>query len=161
VVAEEYLIAQNPPCEGVLCCAVRSASIRRHGVPGVGILSAVLTLLFPLGELHNVVVPPAGPGLVISWNSASLHDIRNAKLGAPVVARALAIVNTCTYDTRAAYDECAVGTQPGGALRRPASERTLANQQRTSHQLCRLLRTGGRAASLGFHSSDLLSRVVS
>jgi hypothetical protein len=85
-------------------------------------------LLFPLGELHNVVVPPAGPGLVINWNSASLQAIRNAKLGAPVVARALAIVNTCMYDARAAYDECAVGTQPGGALRRPASERTLANK---------------------------------
>jgi hypothetical protein len=108
----------------VLRCKIRFDP--PHGVPGVGIFSEVLTLLFPLGELHNVVVPPVGPGLVIIWNTASLHGIRNAKLRAPVVARPLAIVNTCMYDARAAYDECAVGTQPGGALRRPASERTLA-----------------------------------
>jgi hypothetical protein len=33
------------------------------------------------------------------------------------------------YDAWAAYDERAVGTQLGGALRRPASERTLANKE--------------------------------
>jgi len=47
----------------------------------------------------------------------------------PVVARALAIVHTCIYDAWAAYDERAVGTQLAGALRRPASERTLANKK--------------------------------
>jgi PAP2 superfamily len=64
------------------------------------------------------------------WNSAALHGIRDAKLGAPVVARALAIVHTCMYDAWAAYDDRAVGTQLNGALRRPASERTLANKER-------------------------------
>jgi|HubBroStandDraft_3_1064219.scaffolds.fasta_scaffold44055_1 hypothetical protein len=49
--------------------------------------------------------------------------------GAPVVARALAIVHTCMYDAWAACDERAVGTQLGGAPRRPASERTLANKE--------------------------------
>ena len=34
----------------------------------------------------------------IQWNSATLLGIRDAKLGAPVVARALAIVHTCMYD---------------------------------------------------------------
>ena len=34
------------------------------------------------------------------------------------------------YDAWAAYDDRAVGTQLGGALRRPASERTLANKER-------------------------------
>jgi hypothetical protein len=66
----------------------------------------------------------------VQWNSAALQGIRDAKLGAPVVARALAIVHTCMYDAWAAYDERAVGTQLGGALRRPASERTLANKER-------------------------------
>src|SRR5258708_9638645 len=65
---------------------------------------------------------------VIQWNNAALQGIRDAKLGAPVVARALAIVHTCMYDAWAAYDERAVGTQLQGALRRPASERTLANK---------------------------------
>ena len=46
-----------------------------------------------------------------SWNSAALQGIRYVKLGAPVVARALAIVHTCVYDAWAAYDERAVGTQ--------------------------------------------------
>lgn len=68
--------------------------------------------------------------LAEQWNSAALQGIRDAKLGAPVVARALAIVHTCMYDAWAAYDEHAIGTQLGGALRRPASERTMANKER-------------------------------
>jgi len=64
-----------------------------------------------------------------TWSSAALQGIRDAKLGAPVIARALAIVHTCMYDAWAAYDERAVGTQLGSALRRPSSERTLANKE--------------------------------
>jgi hypothetical protein len=63
------------------------------------------------------------------WNSAALQGIRDSKLGAPMVARALAVVHTCIYDAWAAYDEHAVGTQLGGALRRAASERTLENKE--------------------------------
>ncbi len=47
-----------------------------------------------------------------------------------MAARALAIVDTCFSDTWAAYDEHAVGTQLGGALRRALAERTLANKER-------------------------------
>jgi hypothetical protein len=65
----------------------------------------------------------------IQWDSAALQGVRDAKLGAPMVARALAIVHTCMYDAWAAYDERATGTQLGSALRRPASERTLANKE--------------------------------
>ncbi len=65
----------------------------------------------------------------LRWNSAALQGIRDAKLGAPMVGRALAVVHTCMYDAWAAYDENAVGTQLGGALRRPAFERTLANKE--------------------------------
>jgi hypothetical protein len=43
------------------------------------------------------------PNVLIRWNSATLQGIRDAKLGAPVVARALAIVHTCMYDAWAAY----------------------------------------------------------
>lgn len=68
--------------------------------------------------------------IVIQWDNATLQGIRDAKLGAPMVARALAIVHTCMYDAWAAYDELAFGTQLQGALRRPLSERTLANKER-------------------------------
>jgi hypothetical protein len=72
---------------------------------------------------------PQDSNSVLRWNSAALQGIRDARLGAPVVARALAIVHTCMYDAWAAYDEHALGTQFAGALRRPASERTLANKE--------------------------------
>ncbi len=69
------------------------------------------------------------PRPALQWGSAALQAVRDAKLGAPVIARALAVVHTCMYDAWAAYDERAVGTQLGGALRRPASERTLTNKE--------------------------------
>ncbi|HLK03906.1 MAG TPA: vanadium-dependent haloperoxidase [Candidatus Acidoferrum sp.] len=47
-----------------------------------------------------------------------------------MASRATAIVHTCMYDAWAAYDERAVETQLGGALRRPASERTQANKEK-------------------------------
>src|SRR5258708_10788916 len=65
---------------------------------------------------------------VIQWNNAALQGIRDAKLGPPAVARALAIVHTCMYDAWAAYDEHAVGPQLQGALHPPAKERTLRNK---------------------------------
>jgi hypothetical protein len=77
---------------------------------------------------HNLPSPPRA-GVTIQWNNATLQGIRDAKLGAPVVARALAVVHTCMYDAWAAYDERAVGTQLGGALRRPVSEQTTANKE--------------------------------
>jgi hypothetical protein len=74
--------------------------------------------------------PPPPPNVVIQRNKAALQGVRDAKTGAPMVARALAIVQTCMYDAWAAYDDRAVGTQLSGALRRPASERTEANKER-------------------------------
>ncbi len=71
----------------------------------------------------------AQPNGAIQWNSAALESIHDAKFGAPMVSRALAIVDTCMYDAWAAYDERAVGTQLAGALRRTASERTEANRE--------------------------------
>lgn len=67
---------------------------------------------------------------VTRWSSAAVQAVRDAKMGPPMAARALAIVHTCMHDAWAAYDEKAVGTQLRGALRRPASERTQANKER-------------------------------
>ena len=68
--------------------------------------------------------------VVVRWDEAALEAIRHAYFGAPIVARALAIVHTCMYDAWAAYDGNAVGTQLGGNLRRPPAERTLVNKER-------------------------------
>jgi len=45
-------------------------------------------------------------------------------------SRALAVVHTCVHEAWAAYEDKAVGTQLGGALRRPPEERTQANKER-------------------------------
>src|SRR5690348_14662121 len=67
--------------------------------------------------------------IVLQWNNAALAGVRDAKLGAPMIARALAIVHTCMYDAWAAYDSTAVGTELQGALRRPSSERNLETKR--------------------------------
>lgn len=61
---------------------------------------------------------------VIEWNQAALQGIRDTHLGAPMMARALAILHTCMYDAWAAYDGHALGTQLRDALRRPPAEWT-------------------------------------
>lgn len=72
---------------------------------------------------------PAPNNSILQWDNAALQGVRDFKLGAPMAARALAVVDTCMYDAWAAYDEHAVGTQLGGALRRPIVERTTANKE--------------------------------
>src|SRR5258706_11624298 len=70
--------------------------------------------------------------IVGAWNCAALDEVRASKSlrnGPPMVARALAIVNTCMYDAWAAYDRDAVGTTDvHGTRRRPQSDRTDANK---------------------------------
>src|SRR5262249_26970104 len=46
-----------------------------------------------------------------------------------VGSRMLAIIVTAIYDAWAAYDDTAIGTQLGGRLRRPRSERTDVNKE--------------------------------
>jgi hypothetical protein len=68
------------------------------------------------------------PNIVIQWNNAALQGVRDAKLGPPMVARALAIMHTCMYDAWAAYDKRALGTRLGSSLRQPRSQRRVFNQ---------------------------------
>ena len=68
------------------------------------------------------------PDVVVQWNDAALQGVRDSKLGPPMVARALFILHNCIYDAWAAYSRTAVGTVFGASLRRPKSERTLANK---------------------------------
>jgi PAP2 superfamily len=74
--------------------------------------------------------PTPEPNAANPWIEAALQGVRDSKLGAPMVSRALAVVHTCMFDAWAAYDEKAIGTQLRGALRRPSVERTLANKER-------------------------------
>ena len=71
---------------------------------------------------------PAGASVVSDWNATALAEVRAARLGPPIVARALAISHTCMYDAWTAYDARAIGAVVGGSLRRPAAERTEANK---------------------------------
>jgi hypothetical protein len=73
--------------------------------------------------------PSGGDTIVVRWNRVLLQGVRDSKIGPPMVARALAVAHTCMYDAWSAYDAKAVGTRLGATLRRPASERTLANKQ--------------------------------
>src|SRR3989442_1548082 len=68
--------------------------------------------------------------VVLQWNNAVVESIPQSGLGGTAMARAFAIVNPCIYDAWAAYDATALGTRLGASLRRPASQRSLANQEK-------------------------------
>jgi hypothetical protein len=71
-----------------------------------------------------------GNTVVVQWNDATLQAVRDLHPGPPMAARMITIANTCMYDAWSAYSQNAVGTQLGGSLRRPRSERTLANKNK-------------------------------
>lgn len=77
----------------------------------------------------RTAVPAATDNAVIRWSSALMDAVRAERPSPTVVARAIAVLHTATYDAWAAYDATAVGTELGGTLRRPAAERTLANKE--------------------------------
>ena len=83
-----------------------------------GLILAAVSLSMSLSST------PAGATIVSDWNSLALAEVRLARLGPPIVARALAIAHTCMYDAWAAYDPRAVGIVVGASLRRPDSEHT-------------------------------------
>lgn len=79
--------------------------------------------------VFSVIASLRADSVATDWNNATLQAIRVSKIGPPMVARALAIVQASMYDAWAPYDAVAVGTQLGGTLRRPGAERTLANKE--------------------------------
>jgi hypothetical protein len=59
-------------------------------------LLAIISLPFlPVGAYANSLPQR---NVVIQWNNAALLGVRDSKLEAPMVARALAIVHTCMFD---------------------------------------------------------------
>jgi hypothetical protein len=88
----------------------------------------------PSRRLHhggsNTACTPgvADDNVVVQWNNAALAAVRAAHLSPPAVARALFIVHNAIFDAWAPYTRRALGTQLGGALRRPVSEHTDSNR---------------------------------
>jgi hypothetical protein len=93
-------------------------------------LGPLIILFWLLAGSSVETLAQTNPNIVVQWDDAALQGVRDSKIGPPMVARALAMIHTCVYDAWAAYDVRAKGTQLGGTLRRPVSERTLANKQK-------------------------------
>ena len=71
---------------------------------------------------------PASASIVSDWNETALAEVRLARQGPPIAARALAIAHTCIYDAWSAYDARALGSVVGNSLNRPVPEHTDANK---------------------------------
>ena len=78
----------------------------------------------------SMPVAQAADTVIVQWNDQALQAIRDTHPGPPIVARMLAVTNTCMFDAWAAYDQKAVGTRLGGSLRVPPSQRTNANKRK-------------------------------
>lgn len=98
---------------------------RRTACLGIGLI-----VLSSCGGGGSPSPTPQSASVVRAWDSLLLDGIVDARLGPPMTARAIGMVHTCMFDAWAAYDAKAVGTRLGGTLRRPLSERTLANKER-------------------------------
>jgi hypothetical protein len=126
-------VAQSDPAEprreelGGIEAAERRLSrgqlLRAAGAGGLVLLLPSRVWARPLARAADA--RRAAENVILSWNNAFLQGVRDSKLGPPMVSRALAIAHTCIYEAWAAYDPVAIGTQLGGALRRPARERRL------------------------------------
>ncbi len=94
----------------------------------VAVAVAALATLLPAAPASPApsAAPPAQ--VVLKWNDLALKAVVDGTIGPPMVARALAMLNTCMYDAWAAYDPLAAGTMLGGSLRRPPTEFTAANK---------------------------------
>src|SRR5438270_6344173 len=106
----------------LICCSWGRDVAYRHQTRRLTLVLALLT--FTLPSLAQT------PNIVVQWNNAALQGVRDSKIGPPMVARALAVIHTCMFDAWAAYDKKAVGTQLGGSLRRPETERTSINKNK-------------------------------
>ncbi len=77
--------------------------------------------------------PNPNPSAAYRWVDIMLevagNDVERFGARPTIISRQMAIPMTAMFDAWAAYDDTAVGTRLGGALRRPPPERTLANQE--------------------------------
>ncbi|HET8798628.1 MAG TPA: vanadium-dependent haloperoxidase [Thermoanaerobaculia bacterium] len=101
-------------------------------------LTCVLWAFAASGGTEKVLVhakPEAGfkPTAAYQWLEISLEATAREvdRVGArpTIISRTLAIALTAMYDAWAAYDDRAIGTRLGDALRRPPEERTQRNRE--------------------------------
>jgi hypothetical protein len=82
--------------------------------------------------LHQASHP--NPSKAYHWmhvmQEASGRSVDRVGARPTIISREMHVVVTAMYDAWAAYDAKAVGTRLGGALRRPAAERTPANKEK-------------------------------
>jgi hypothetical protein len=104
----------------------RRRLLQAAGVSGLALLVPEAALGRTRMSLNRAA--DTAENIVLRWNNALLQGVRDSRLGPPMVSRALAIAHTSMYDAWAAYDRVAVGTRLGGALRRPANERSFENK---------------------------------
>lgn len=98
--------------------------------------TAIVLIASALWPIHGQdPAPPkkaANETAAYDWLDIALEATarEHERMGArPTIgSRVLGIVVTCMYDAWAAYDDKAVGTRLGGALRRPPAERTTGNK---------------------------------
>lgn len=77
-----------------------------------------LPLAFGLAQSAQAVTGvDSAENIVLQWNDATLQAVRDTRMAPPIVARALAVVNTCAFDAWAAYDSKAIGTRHGRKLK--------------------------------------------
>lgn len=91
------------------------------------LLAGAIAVALSQAALASAIDPTEN--VVLQWNDAALEAIRITHPGPPIVARALAVVNTCTFDAWAAYDDKARGTRYGNKLKAPKAERTVLNKE--------------------------------
>jgi hypothetical protein len=103
---------------------------------GLVAVVTALALLLPAGVRPARASADLNP--VVRWDRLLLNTIRATSTSPTVAARALAVLHTCMYDAWAAYDPVAEGTRLGGALRRPAGERTLDARREAISRAARL-----------------------
>jgi len=107
-----------------LVALVAAALLAANLAPALAAVGDDVPSPYPLDSLP----PSARDNAILQWNEEALECIRLVKPPPTVVARALAIVHTATYDAWAAYDANALGTRYGDDLRQPPWEWTTANK---------------------------------
>ena len=108
---------------------MKNSHVTRVLLAGAVLAAAMLSTTAKADADDVLARASTGDTINVEWNAVMLQAIRDTKPGPPMTARAIAIVHTCIYDTWAAYDAKASGTQFGGNLRQPQGARTAGNKR--------------------------------
>lgn len=114
--------------QGIVFAAARRLTHRTTRLPRLTPLACAL-LAVCAAPAHAVPGVDASDNIINQWNDATLEAIRITHPGPPIVARMLAVVNTCAFDAWAAFDDKARGTRFDRRLKVPTALRTPAAKQ--------------------------------